>query len=100
MEDRCSFELTVVITACTEPVKAQARINPSRKMGDGHKIPPIDMKLLVIVRYWQRERQFSSRVLPLVSQPYSSVRILYARIFGQHQPVLMSFLKKLDGMGM
>lgn len=33
--NRCTYELTGIMTACTSPERAQARENPSREWGEG-----------------------------------------------------------------
>lgn len=57
----CTHKLSVVATACIKPVQILARREEL-----GTQLSFQATKLLAIASYWERDRQFSLRVRPLV----------------------------------
>lgn len=47
------YKITLVVTACTKPLQAQARSNPNTKRRLGHGAPPLAKELLATVSYWE-----------------------------------------------
>ena len=52
--------LTVIVTASTRPVRAQARQKPRLDEGSGHKVPPVAEQLLAFFDFWESGGLFSS----------------------------------------
>lgn len=54
----CTYELTLVATTCTRPVKAQTRQNPSTEGGGGDEVPPLAEEPLVTESSEREEANF------------------------------------------
>lgn len=57
--DWYSYDITEIVTLCTEPVQIQAGQIPEPRGGGGHKILPLIQKLFAIDTFWGRENHFS-----------------------------------------
>lgn len=68
--ESCINKLIAVLTACTLPMQAQARPNPSLEMGirnKQNKKQTLAVDLLAIVSCWKSKGGLSVRVYPLGS---------------------------------
>lgn len=79
-----TFQLTLVVIACTSSVLAQARSNLNIERGVRHEVPFLVSQLLAVVGCWDRDNWFSLRVCP--GKLYMLLRkAIHPKIFGYHQ---------------
>ena len=65
-QSRCTHELTEVLTAVTIPLQATAIYNSSMQNKGGDKFLPLVKELLAIDISWEKEKQYSLRMCPLM----------------------------------
>lgn len=61
-QDSCTYELTLIVTACAIFAQVPARQNSRLERVGRHKVSPLAEELLIFESCWGKENQFSLRM--------------------------------------